>query len=82
MHREGGERTRAIAGERGCYALTLPLGRGSQLGLGPCDNGQGTERTAGPGKRAEGQIRYGTITISYGLPMEKYGSRSDLGQED
>ena len=23
-----------------CYALTLPLGRGSQLGLGPRDNGQ------------------------------------------
>ena len=32
-----------------CYALTLPLGRGSQLGLGPRDNGQEQNGLPDPG---------------------------------
>ena len=32
-----------------CYALTLPLGRGSQLGLGPRDNGQERNGLPDPG---------------------------------
>ena len=72
----------AILGREYCYALTLSLGRGSQLGLGPRNNGQEQNGLPDPGKQAEGQIRYGTIMISYGLPMEMYGPRLDLGQED
>ena len=33
-----------------CYALTLPLGRGSQLGLGPRDNGQERNGLPDPGR--------------------------------
>ena len=68
--------------EQRCYALTLPLGRGSQLGLGPRDNGQERSGLPDPGSGPKDKIRYGTIMISYGLPMEKYGPRSDLGQKD
>ena len=50
------------------------------MGLGPCDNGQEWNGLPGPGKQANGQIRYGTVVITYGLLMEKYGPRSDLGQ--
>ena len=50
------------------------------MGLGPHDNGQEQNRLPGPGKQADGQIRYGTVVITYGLLMEKYGPRSDLGQ--
>ena len=32
-----------------CYALTLPLGRGSQLGLGPRNNGQERNGLTDPG---------------------------------
>ena len=33
-----------------CYALTLPLGKGSQLGLGPRNNGQERNGLPDPGR--------------------------------
>ena len=39
----------AILGRGYCYALTLPLGRGSQLGLGPRDNRQERNGLPDPG---------------------------------
>ena len=36
--------------DKPCYALTLPLGRGSQLGLGPRDNGQERNGLPDPGR--------------------------------
>ena len=39
----------AILGRGYCYTLTLPLGRGSQLGLGPRDNGQEWNGLLDPG---------------------------------